>query len=55
MMGEVSIIGDMDIMVMSSLDVIIWVLSENFNAIMIFGVCAFVELSVIFLLKISSS
>ena len=47
-MGEVSIIGDMDIMVVSSLDAIIWVASENFNAIMISLVCALAKPRVIF-------
>ncbi len=48
MMGEMSIIGDMDIMVVSSLDAIIWVVSENFSAIMSFLVCAFAKSSAIF-------
>ncbi len=48
MMGEMSIIGDMDIMVVSILDAIIWVASENSNAIMISLVCALAKPSVIF-------
>ena len=48
MMGEVSIIGDMDIIVVSSADAIIWVASDNFNAIMVYLVCALARPSAIF-------
>ena len=48
MMGEVSIIGGMDVMVVSSLDAILWVVSENFNAFMISLVCALAKPSAIF-------
>ncbi len=48
MIGKVSIIGDMDVMVVTSLDAIIWFVSENFDAVMISLVCALAKPSVIF-------